>query len=117
MKKRLEAVFAEYGAIAITIYLVIFGLTIAGFATAISAGFDVEGVAGSTGTLGAAWLATKLTQPLRIGATLVLTPLVAGVIRRVRGEPPKAAKEASAEPSQLGDEPPKSRPEPLPTAE
>jgi|GEM_PF-6865321 len=30
----------------------------------------------------AAWLATKVTQPLRIGATFVLTPLVARLVRK-----------------------------------
>ncbi len=105
MKKRLETLFAEFGAIAITIYFTIFGLTLGSFAIALNAGLEVEGVAGGTGTLAAAWVATKLTQPLRIIATLVLTPLVAGIIHRIRGTKPetasstKVAAENAAEPS------------------
>lgn len=75
--EKLKALLAEYGSLAITIYFIIFGAVLAGFAIAISAGFEVEGTAGTAGTIGAAWLATKLTQPLRIGATLLLTPIVA----------------------------------------
>lgn len=101
MKKRLETLFAEFGAIAITIYFTIFGLTLGSFAIALNAGLEVEGVAGGTGTLAAAWVATKLTQPLRIIATLVLTPLVAGIIHRIRGTKPETASptEAAAEPA------------------
>ncbi len=85
MKKRLETLFAEFGAIAITIYFTIFAITLGSFAIALNAGLEVEGVAGNTGTLAAAWVATKLTQPLRIIATLVLTPVVAGILHRIRG--------------------------------
>jgi hypothetical protein len=67
--------------------LVIFATTIAGFAFAIGSGFQVEGAAATAGTWGAAYLATKLTQPIRIGATLALTPLVARVVRRKKREP------------------------------
>jgi hypothetical protein len=35
--------------------------------------------------LGAAWLATKLTQPLRIAGTLALTPVIAAVLKKWRG--------------------------------
>jgi hypothetical protein len=38
---------------------------------------------------GAAWVATKLTQPIRILATLAITPLVAAVVRKVRGPRPE----------------------------
>jgi len=91
MKKRLETLFAEYGAIAITIYFTIFAITLGSFAFALNAGLEVEGVAGSTGTLAAAWVATKLTQPLRIIATIVLTPLVAALLHRLRGTTPQTA--------------------------
>jgi hypothetical protein len=77
LTERLKALLAEYGAVAIVLYFVIFGLVLAGFATAIAAGFDVEGAGETTGLLAGAWLATKVTQPLRILATLALTPLVA----------------------------------------
>ena len=46
MKKRLETLFAEYGAIAITIYFTIFAITLGSFAIALNAGLEVDGVAG-----------------------------------------------------------------------
>lgn len=87
MKGRIQALIGEFGAIALVTYLAIFAAVLAGFAIAIATGFEVDDVAEGTGTLAAAWLATKLTQPLRIGATVVLTPLIAGVVRRIR--PPR----------------------------
>ena len=36
---------------------------------------------------GAAYLFTKLTQPLRIAATLAITPAVATLLRRFRKQP------------------------------
>jgi hypothetical protein len=90
LSERLKGLFAEYGRLAIIIYFSIFAAVLAGFAIAIRFGVAVEGTAGTAGTLGAAWVATKLTQPLRIGATLLLTPLVANVLVRVRKTAPPA---------------------------
>jgi hypothetical protein len=98
VKQRLKDLLAEYGKIALVVYLAIFVLTLSGFAIAIGAGFDVDSAAGSTGVIGAAWVATKLTQPLRIGATLVATPVVAGTWHRLRGRKPVPAVEAAAPP-------------------
>ena len=46
-----------------------------------------DGAASEGGTYFAAWLATKFTLPIRIAATLVLTPIVAAVIHKVQGKP------------------------------
>jgi hypothetical protein len=86
----MKGIFAEYGTLAIVIYLIIFAGTVAGFAVAISFGVETDSTAGSVGTLAAAWVATKLTQPLRILATLALTPLVAAVLKRLRPGKPDA---------------------------
>lgn len=86
-KERLKALLAEYGYLAAVVYFSLFFLTWAGFAFAIHFGFDVESAKGGASLLGASWLATKLTQPIRIAATLGLTPIVAGVVRKVRGKP------------------------------
>ena len=86
-REKLKSLLAEYGNVAIGTYLVIWVLTLAGFAIAISLGIDVEGAASGLGLAGATWLATKLTQPLRIAGTLVLTPVVAAVLRKVRRAP------------------------------
>jgi hypothetical protein len=84
-RAKLKLLLEEYGRVAIWVYLVIWLTVLAGFAIAISAGFNVNGGPAGMGVLGAAWVATKLTQPLRIGATLLLTPAVAAVHIRWRG--------------------------------
>jgi hypothetical protein len=87
-KGRVQKLFADLGKIGIITYFVIFLGTWAAFAIAISSGFEVEGAAGSAGTIGAAWVATKVTQPIRIGATIVLAPLITAAWNKLR--PPKA---------------------------
>jgi hypothetical protein len=76
LKERFKALMEDYGPVAFAVYFAIFFLCIAGFAVAFRMGFQMEGVGGTAGTLGAAWLATKVIQPIRILATLALTPLV-----------------------------------------
>lgn len=103
-KERLKSLLAEYGRVAIWTYFILFGLTLSGFAVAIAAGVRVESTQGQAGVLGAAYVATKLTQPLRIGATLALTPLVARLAQRVRRSKARdgeadAAVESGAPPS------------------
>jgi hypothetical protein len=92
MRKTTKDLLAEYGAVALVVYLSIFALVLAGFWTAIRLGWRTDSAAGTMGTLAAAYVATKVTQPLRIGATLVLTPLLAKAYDRVRpgGRPPAA---------------------------
>jgi len=102
MKKlRLKELLAEYGQVALWIYLAIFALVLVGFMFAIKLGVKLEGTAGELGTWGAAWVATKLTQPLRIGATVVLTPFVAHALRlrrRPKDPSPVATKDDAATP-------------------
>lgn len=87
MKDRFKTLLAEYGKVAMIIYFSIFGLVFLGFAVAIRMGVEVESAAGNAGTLGAAYVATKLTQPLRILATLVLTPIVGKLVERFVSKP------------------------------
>lgn len=94
--QKLKDHFAEYGGIAIATYLVIFLLTWAGFAVAIGQGVAVDGAATDGTTIGTAWLATKATQPLRIIATLAITPLVAAVWHRIRPPAPEPAPQGSS---------------------
>ncbi|MEE9386553.1 MAG: DUF1279 domain-containing protein [Nannocystaceae bacterium] len=82
MSARFKLLMVEYGRIALGTYLAIFVVCLVGFAMAIESGVDVDGVTGTAGLWGAAWLGTKLTQPLRVAGTLVLTPVVATLIRR-----------------------------------
>jgi hypothetical protein len=92
---RLKALFQDYGTIAIVTYFTIFFGTWGAFAAAISMGVEVEGAMAGAGTAGASYVATKLTQPLRIAATLALTPVVAAVVHRIR--PRRAALKAIEE--------------------
>lgn len=84
-RRNIKDLLAEYGGVALVVYLSIFAGVLAAFWFAIRLGWRPESAAGSAGTLAAAYLATKVTQPLRIAATLVLTPLVAKLYERVRG--------------------------------
>ncbi|MGI8618929.1 MAG: hypothetical protein ACR2L6_07540 [Gemmatimonadaceae bacterium] len=92
MAEKLKHLLAEYGPVAVGIYLVLFFGVFVGIYFAINAGWAPEGVAGNAGAWTAAYLATKLTQPLRIGATVVLTPLVSRLWHR------NAAKEGPVNP-------------------
>jgi hypothetical protein len=88
LKERLQDHVAEYGSIALVVYFSISALTIIGFYVAIKTGADVgDSTAGSSGTLIAAWVAAKITLPIRLGATFILTPIVAAVIHRLNGKP------------------------------
>jgi hypothetical protein len=84
-RDKLKLLLEEYGRIVLWVYLVIWLAVLGGFAVAISAGFNVKSVSSSgLGVLGASWLATKLTQPLRIAATLVLTPAISATLKKLR---------------------------------
>jgi len=85
MKQRIKDLVSEYGKIALGVYLVLFALVYVGFLIAIIAGFETgESATGTVGAAAAAWLATKVTQPLRIGGSLILTPIVAKLLGRQR---------------------------------
>ena len=82
LKQRLKAHFAEYGRVAIYTYLSLSLLAITGFSIAIGAGVTPSSATGVFGVIGAGWVAAKATMPLRILATLGLTPLIAALINR-----------------------------------
>ena len=106
VKERLQDLVAEYGKIAFIIFFSIFALTLLGFYIAIKAGMDVgDSTAGSSGTLFAAWVATKITLPLRIGGTFVLTPIAAALIHKIKGKPSPTGDEDEAEAEAAEDEP------------
>ena len=87
MRKTLQQILAQYGAVAVVVYLFLFFAVLGGFWAAIHFGWRPESVTGSVGAFTAAYLATKVTQPLRIAATLALTPLVAKVYGRIAERP------------------------------
>lgn len=73
MRKTLKKILAEYGAIAVVLYLSIFFAVFVGAYFAIRLGWAPESVAGNAGAWTAAYIVTKITQPLRIAGTVVLT--------------------------------------------
>lgn len=79
---RLKRLLAEYGRVAIWLYMALFFGVLFGSYLAIHAGWRPDGVVGNVGAWAAAYVVTKLTQPLRIGATVLLTPLAAKIRRR-----------------------------------
>ena len=93
VKKTVQNLLAEYGTVAVVVYFTIFFATLAGFWLAIRFGWRPESAAGTMGTWAAAYIATKLTQPIRIAATLVVTPIVAKIYNRVRGPRPASPNE------------------------
>ena len=89
LKERLAAHMAEYGKIALYTYLVLSLSAIVGFSIAIGSGVEPSTTSGALGVIGAGWVAAKATMPLRILATLGLTPLVAAVVRKYFPPKPK----------------------------
>ncbi len=87
VRKTLKNIFAEYGTIAVVVYLTIFALVLFGFWGAIHLGWQPQSVTANVGGFTAAYLATKVTQPVRIASTLAITPVVAKVYGRLSGKP------------------------------
>ena len=90
LKERIKQLMVEYGSLAVWVYFGIFAIVLLSFWVAIKLGIKTDSAAGTAGTIGAAWVATKLTQPLRIIATLALTPAVMRGLRwlKTRGQLP-----------------------------
>lgn len=101
MRKTLKNVFAEYGMIAVVLYLTIFLVVLIGAWLGIRFGWAPAGVAGNAGAWTAAYIVTKLTQPLRIAATVLLTTFIGKLWRAgVHGKPEDA--EPGAPPPETG---------------
>jgi O-antigen ligase len=83
MRKTIKSIFAEYGTIGVVVYFAIFFLVLFGFWAAIRFGWQPSSAAANLGIWTAAYIATKLTQPVRIIATLAVTPFVAKLYERV----------------------------------
>ena len=88
MRKTFKNLMAEYGVVAVAIYFAIFFLVFGGVWVALRAGWNPSSAAGNVGTVAAAYVITKLTLPIRIAATVVLTPLIARIYERITGAPP-----------------------------
>jgi uncharacterized membrane protein len=90
MRKTLKNILAEYGMIAVVVYLSLFTIVFVGSYFAIRLGWTPGSVAGQAGAWTAAYLVTKVAQPLRIAATVLITTFVGKL-----WENRKAAKQAS----------------------
>ena len=87
MNDKLKKILEKYGTVAIVIYLVTFLITFVSVFSLLQFGFKDSVVAffqehlgerySSAGTLAVAYAITKVTQPIRIGVTIVLVPFFA----------------------------------------
>ena len=82
LRERLKATFVEYPKVAIITYLACSAVAVAAFSIAIGIGAEPSTATGVIGVIGAGWLAAKITVPLRILATLALTPPIAALVTR-----------------------------------
>jgi len=94
--ERLKALVAEWGPLLAVVWFALFAIVLVGFALAIQLGFETQSTAGTLGTWGAAYVATQLTKPLRLAATVLITPALGAFLRRFRrpGAPPAPAEPA-----------------------
>jgi hypothetical protein len=85
-RERLKRLFVEYGALGIVVHYAIYVLVLLGFVLALLAREPAAELvsAHTLGVLAAAYVANKLTLPLRVLGTLTLTPLIRAVWRRWR---------------------------------
>ena len=83
--QKFKHLLVEYGVTALVVHYVIFVLVIVGFWAAIRLGWQPTSAAGSVGTWTAAYIMTKIVQPLRIVATLAVTPFIAKLYERLTG--------------------------------
>lgn len=88
LRERLKKQFTEYPRIAIITYLTLSLLSIAGFSIAIGIGAQPSTATGTLGVIGAGWVAAKALMPLRILATLALTPPIAAVVAKFKKPEP-----------------------------
>jgi ABC-type siderophore export system fused ATPase/permease subunit len=91
VRKTIQHLLAEYGTVAVVVYFTIFFTVLGAAWIAIHLGWRPDSVAGNVGSFTAAYLATKVTQPIRIASTLALTPLAARVYERFARKEPAPA--------------------------
>lgn len=85
MRKTFTAVLAEYGVIAVILYFAMFFAVFFGAYFALKAGWTPKGFAAESGRWVVAYGVAKLSTPIRLGATVALSPLVARGWDRLRG--------------------------------
>jgi hypothetical protein len=98
-RQGLRRFFVEFGVLGLSLHYAVYVLVLIGFALSIgrAAHGESDTLRASAGTLGvwaAAYVATKLTLPVRALVTVALTPLLRALIRRLRRRPPGRVPEA-----------------------
>lgn len=99
MRQTFNKLLAEYGAVFVVVYFTLFFGVLLGAWAAVRYGWDPRpliariglnpnGLVAAAGPWVIAYGVAKITQPVRIGATLVLTPLVAKLWMRLSGRRP-----------------------------
>jgi hypothetical protein len=85
-RERLKRLFVEYGLLGIGVHYAIYVLVLLGFALVLLRREPVAPLVSvqTLGVLAAAYVANKLTLPLRLLGTLTLTPLIRALWRRWR---------------------------------
>jgi hypothetical protein len=76
MRKTLKNVLADYGVIAVIVYLALFTIVLVGSYFAIRLGWTPGTTAGKAGAWTAAYIVTKIAQPLRIAGTVLIATFV-----------------------------------------
>lgn len=79
--RTLRRILAQYGTIAVVVYLALHMIVLFAFYLAIKMGWTPQGIAGEAGIWTVAYIFTKLTQPARLGLTLILTPFIARLFK------------------------------------
>jgi 4-amino-4-deoxy-L-arabinose transferase-like glycosyltransferase len=85
MRKTLKNILAEYGMIAVVVYLSLFTIVFVGSYFAIRLGWTPGSTVGQAGAWTAAYLVTKIAQPLRIAATVLITTFVGRIWENRKG--------------------------------
>ena len=85
MNPKIQQLFSKYGRTGIFVYFSIFFLTLFTFWALLTTGIDIRSWSffsglGNIGTIGIAYAATKITQPIRIAATVLVTPIIVGFL-------------------------------------
>jgi hypothetical protein len=90
VRQAFQRLLTAYGIAAVGVYFASLFAVLLGAWAAIGAGWKPTGALANVGALTAAYLFTKLTQPVRIAATVILAPLAAKGWERVTGRRPGA---------------------------
>jgi hypothetical protein len=86
-RQRLRRFLLEFGALGLGVHYFVYALALIAFALSIQHSGTLPASSGRLGVWAAAYVATKLTMPLRVLLTVALTPLLRGLIRRLRKPP------------------------------